>query len=141
MVIDTVAGEEEVIKRSIKLLKEKGIDISEEEMKDIYTSTHKYIDHSLKTKEYVSVNLSSLGTAYYLRKSLSRNMSNSKGETKDFWRGKRDMIDIHVFDKNLDRLKAGLGKGTVVHTMQTFKDRNNRWGYPIEKIEEIQNKI
>lgn len=141
MVIDTVAGKEEVLERALDNLNENGIDITAKELNDIYESTHEYIKYSLNNKEHVSVKLGNLGIAYYLRKSLSKFMNRSKGEKKEFWRNKRDRIDIHVFDKNLDRLKEGFGKGMVVHTTQTFKDRNHRWKYPIEKIEEIQNKI
>lgn len=141
MVIDTVAGKEEVLERAIKNLEEQGVDITMKELEDIYDSTHKYIEYSLNLKEYVSVKLGSMGVAYYLRKSLSKLMARTKGDKKEFWRSKRDSIDEHKKEKELVRSKIGKDKGKVVHTMQTFKDRNKRWGYPIHKIEKLQNKI
>lgn len=141
MVLDTVAGKEEVLERAKELLDRQGIDITMSELKDIYESTHKFIEHSLNNEEYATVKLGDLGVAYYIRKSLSKLIARTKGDKKEFWRNKRDLIDIFEFDKNLDRLKGGFGKGKVVHTMQTFKDRNHRWKFPIEKIEQIQNKI
>jgi hypothetical protein len=147
MVLETVAGKEEVLERAIQLLKDQGIEISEQEMEDIYEITRKYIIEKLESEPHCSVILGKLGRAYYTTYSLTKRANSFKKTSKEkeeLFLEKRDMVN--EFAKEIKQIKKERGqryhnRHRVYHKMKSFMHRNLKKRITIEELETEQNAI
>ena len=141
MVIDTVAGLEEVLKKAKELIDLQGIEISEEEIEDIYFSTVDYIKKSIEESDAVALYMPKLGTAYYTLQDLSKIRKGRKKDSEIVKKVERQKADIDEYYQENQTGKKGNRKDRfrIRHIEKNFTQLNKKHGYSMEKIEKIQN--
>lgn len=144
---DNIAGKEEVLERAkANLEKEHGIELSEEEMGELYDITTKYIGKKLKEEYWGAVSLSGLGTAYYNiyycnKMKFRAKTSTNKTTRKSFerWESLFNRIEDH-YQSNQTGVNAKKSY-KFFHVINPMLKRANRKGYKMDDIEKVQNKI
>lgn len=139
MVIDTVAGKEEVLQRAIENLKNnKGIDMTFEEMDELYEIVSDYIEDHLEKEPTCTVKLPNLGEAYYMQVECNRRKRNTNSEEKKkLWQERSDKIE--EFYQN-NQTKKNRKKGfKIYHVIKAMWKKNKTYGYNMQDIESLQN--
>lgn len=150
---ETIAGEEDVIENAVKILKEThNIELTYEEMEEVYNITSSYIKKKLYEEDIGSVLLTGLGTAYYpityinsqartYKSKLKGKTGNKEVQKKQFekWSSLKKKVSDHYqnFQSGINAKKNYI----FWHVIQPMLISAKRRGFEMSDIEKIQNNI
>ena len=148
MVIDTVAGKEEVLERAVENLAKQDIHLDTKEMDELYEIVANYIQEKLSKESICTVKLPHLGWAYYhlnecnRRKNMAAKQKDSNEQTMysyKLWKERAEKIEDYYQENQPGRNRKW--RYWVQHVIKPMWKKNRTYGYEIRDIEEIQNAI
>lgn len=143
--MQNIAFKNEVLERARKNLKEqRGIELSEKEMEELYNITTKYIKNKVESEPYHAVILGGLGRPYYKREDCTYFLNHYKQvrldkDKENLWQQRRDKIDQYYQDH---QTKKNVKKSFKFYPIfKKMWKKNKTKGYDFEALQEIQNNI
>lgn len=87
---------DDVMERAVEILSDEGMEVTQEELKDLYDNMTLNIKEALRSKPYLSTMIPNLGTAYYKLSTVNRRINsypkNTDSPTKRIWQKRRTRI-------------------------------------------------
>lgn len=147
MVLETIAGKEEVLARAVENLeKNKGIKMTYSEMDELYEIVADYIKEHLRFEPTCTVRFPNLGEAYYMQEECNKQKNAAKSRTDnnakyvhELWKERSEKIED--FYQNNQTKKNRKKNFKIYHVIKPMWKKNRTYGYHIPDIEEIQNAI
>lgn len=131
---------DDVIERAREILLEDGVDVSKEEIEDLYDNVSLNIKEALASEPYLSVRIPHLATAYYkvptINKRINAFPTKSDSPTKRLWLKRRTRIKEEF---NMNQPLINTYKTYVLYHMVDGIMTYNLRKHSISEIESKQN--